>query len=357
MAIDWNSSMSRTFEFYTVIPGSWSADRKIDTIKSATITRDSSTSLLESATFETTETFDECYIRIYLVCVQNGETYKFCLGTFLVQSPSISFNGITQSISMTGYSPLLELDDNLPPFGLTTRKNQYIIANAKQYIEENCRVPVIAASTEDKLDENIVCGVDDSWLKYCKNLLSYGKHSITLDEMSRIKFEPDKTLDSMQASWEFNDDNSSILYPEVKVDKDIYGIPNVIELIYSSSNLFSKVVVENDNPNSPVSTVSRGRRVVYRDTSPSVTADNQSTLNSRLGALARTMLRNASTLTYTITYTHGYCPVRVGDCVRLNYTLAGLQDVRALVTSQTITCEPGCPVEETAIYTKNLWEV
>lgn len=49
------------------------------------------------------------------------------------------------------------------------------------------------------------------------------------------------------------------------------------------------------------------------------------------------------------------CQTRLGDCVRLNYKAAGLTDVKAKVISQSITCESGCPVEETAKYTKNLW--
>lgn len=33
----------------------------------------------------------------------------------------------------------------------------------------------------------------------------------------------------------------------------------------------------------------------------------------------------------------------------------GLSDVKAYITNQSITCEPGCPIEETAVYTKELW--
>ena len=54
-------------------------------------------------------------------------------------------------------------------------------------------------------------------------------------------------------------------------------------------------------------------------------------------------------------YTHAYCPVRVGDCVRLNYSRAGLENVKAKVISQSITCESGCPVSEKAVFTTNLW--
>ena len=58
---------------------------------------------------------------------------------------------------------------------------------------------------------------------------------------------------------------------------------------------------------------------------------------------------------HKITYTHGYCPVRVGDCIRLNYSSLGLNNIKARVISQAIKCEPGCPVTETAVFTTKLY--
>ena len=70
---------------------------------------------------------------------------------------------------------------------------------------------------------------------------------------------------------------------------------------------------------------------------------------------AQRLLRELSTVQSTVTYTHGYCPVRIGDCVRLNYERAGVTDVKARVIRQSIKCEQGCPVSETAVFTKKLW--
>jgi hypothetical protein len=133
----------------------------------------------------------------------------------------------------------------------------------------------------------------------------------------------------------------------------LYGVPNVIEVVYSPTDgtpIFSRVV--NDDPNSIISTVSRGREVVYRETSPSVVEGiNQAQLDD----YARNKLKELSSLEYKVSYRHGYCPVRIGDCVRLNYVRAGLEDVKAMVTRQTIKCESGCSVDETAVFTRSLW--
>jgi hypothetical protein len=77
--------------------------------------------------------------------------------------------------------------------------------------------------------------------------------------------------------------------------------------------------------------------------------------NDRIQEYAKQLLRELSTVEYTVSYSHGYCPVRLGDCIRLNYTRAGLIDVKAKVVSQSIKCEPGCPVSEKAVFTTKLW--
>ena len=75
----------------------------------------------------------------------------------------------------------------------------------------------------------------------------------------------------------------------------------------------------------------------------------------QLEEYGRFTLKELSCLEYKITYTHGYCPVQLGDCVRLNYERAGLKNVKAKVISQTLDCVPGCPVTETAVFTDQLW--
>ena len=133
---------------------------------------------------------------------------------------------------------------------------------------------------------------------------------------------------------------------------DLFDIPNVVEVVYSKGgeHFYSKVV--NDDPNSPTSTINRGRTILRRITDPDKIGDPT---QSQIDEYAKQALRELSTLEYTISYSHGYCPVRVGDCVRLNYSRAGLSDVKAKVISQTIKCNADCPVTEKAIFTTKLW--
>lgn len=349
---NWLSSMAQTFEYYTVDPGTWSDDTKLNMVISCSITRDSSSETLGSATIESTEILNECYIRVYLITVQNGVKEKFPLGTYMVQSPSTKFDGKISTISINAYTPLIELKENPPPLGYSILKNANIMDNAYIIVRDNARAPVVKATSTEKLYSDFVANTDDTWVTFVADLVSNAKFELGIDEMGRILFYPVQELESLQPVWTYTDDNSSILYPEVTIDHDIYGIPNVVEVIYSNGGIYYYAKVVNDDPDSPTSTVNRGREILYRDTDPSLSGIPK---EAHVQEYAKLLLKKLSSIEYTISYKHGYCPVRLGDCVRLDYKSAGLYGVKAKVISQSIDCSTGCTVTEKAVYTKNLW--
>lgn len=350
--IDWHKSMIQTFEYYTVDPYTWKDNKQITDIESCSITRDESTDTLGSATFDCGSLLDECYIRCYLIAIQNGLTHKEPLGTFLVQTPSVGFDGKRKDISMDAYTPLIELKEDLPPIGYSVPKNTEIMSLASNICRENMRAPVVSASSIDTLYADFVSNLDDTWITFLRDLVANAKHKINLDEMGRVIFEPVQDIASLRPVKVFNDDNSSILYSDVTDERDLYGIPNVVEIVYSTDSgyLFSRVV--NKDVNSPISTVNRGREIVYRNTSPNVVGKPT---QEYLDNYALETLRNLSCLEHKITFTHGYYPIRLGDAIALNYERAGLKNIVAKVTSQSIECSTGCNVQTTAVYTEKLW--
>ena len=349
---DWSSSMQQTFEYYVVDPGTWKESKLLDNVKTCTITRDSETETLGSATIDVIDSVGECYVRAYLITIQNGIRERHPLGTFLVQTPSSTFDGKIRSVSMDAYTPMLELKESPPPLGYSILKNQNIMTIAYQIAREHVRAPVISANCDDTLYNDFVANTDDTWLSFLSDLIANAKYEFMLDEMGRILFSPKQDTASLQPVWTYDDGNSSILHPDVSMDHDLYGIPNVVEVVYSNGkdNYYARIV--NDDPNSPTSTINRGREIIYRDSNPSLAGDPT---NSEIQEYAKRLLRSLSTIEYSVSYTHGYCPVRLGDCVRLNYARAGLNNIKAKVISQTIKCEPGCPVTEKAVFTTKLW--
>ena len=349
---DWTKSMQQTFEYYTVDPGTWRNIRQINNVRSCTITRDLEVETLGSATIDIEESLGECYIRVYLVTIQNGIQEKFPLGTFLVQTPSSSFDGKVRDVSMDTYTPLLELKENKPPIGYYIPKQSNVMEQVYDIVSSYARAPVVKPTCDTKLFYDFVADTEDTWLSYAIDLMANAKYSFSLDELGRILFAPDQDTASLQPVWTYDDDNSSILYPDMSIDHDLYGIPNVVEVIYSDNNENYHARVVNDDENSPISKINRGREILYRETKPNLIGDPT---ENQIHEYANQLLRNLSTLEYSISYTHGYCPVRIGDCVRFNYSRAGLLGVKAKVVRQTIKCEPGCPVTENAVFSTKLW--
>lgn len=350
--IDWTKSMTQTFEFYKVDSHTWEDSEVIDSVSTCRITRDESNQTLEHATFECDTTLDEQYIRVYLVVIQGGSKERFPLGTFLVQTPSISFDGRKYSMSLDAYSPLLEMKDDYPTLGYTIPRDTNIMNVAYKICREHTRAIVVPTASDKTLFTDFVANVNDNWLTFVKDLLPHAGYRMHLDERGRVLFGPVTDVSSLQPVWTFSDDNSSILMPNIKDERDLYGVPNVIEVIYSSDGKHIVSRIENNDPASPVSIQNRGRRVVHRDNRPSIVGRPS---QEYLDEYAKKKLRDLSSLEHKVTFSHGYCPVRVGDCVLIDYKRFGMTATKAKVISQSIKCGTGCIVETTVVYTTNLW--
>jgi len=353
-ALDYTKSMLRTYEYYKVDPLTWLNTERVDNVISSSVVRDADVDTLGSATFEVSADLGECYIRTYMVMVQNNYEYKECLGTHLCQTQGINFDGKRQSVSLDAYTALNELKEQPPPIGYSVLVGSNILKLVSNLVRENIRPPITPSTGTANLSMNFVSTLDDTWFSFLSDLLATENYEFGLDDLGRILLVPRQDFNSLQPVWTYNDDNSSILQPDVSVERDLYGIPNVLEVIYSDEGKGSSVYVKvvNDDPNSPVSTVNRGRQIVKRITDPEVYGKPD---EEQLKVYARQQLRNLSSLEYTLTYTHAYCPVRVNDCVLLNYERAGLTNVKAKVIRQSIKCDTSGQVEETAIYSTNLW--
>lgn len=351
--INWSATMTRTFEYYIVDPGTWKDTTQLKNVKSCSINRDDYSETLGSATIDVTDTLGECYIRVYMVVIQNGLKERVPLGTFLVQTPSSAFDGMMRTVTMDAYTPLIELKEKLPPIGYSLLEGENIMNIAYSLARENARAPVVSPTCEEKLYYDFVSNTADTWLTFLSDLIANANYTFDLDEMGRILFSPKQDITALQPVWTYDDDNSSILYPEINMDHDLYDVPNVLEVVHTKGSQCHYVKIVNDDPNSPVSTVNRGREVPRRITNPDLGGDDPT--KTQIDEYAKRVLKELSTVEYTISYSHGYCPVRVGDCVRLNYAKAGLTNVKAKVISQSIQCKSECKVQEKAVYTEQLW--
>lgn len=359
--IDWTKSMQQTFEFWVVDPDTWLDERRLEFIKGCTINRDSSDETLGSATIDGIGMSGEFYIRVYLIAIQNRMPFKEPLGTFLVQTQFASYNGHVETLSIQAYTPLMELKEKYPPIGYALYKGDKISDSAYYLMRNNLRAPVIRNDSISKTitsDTGFISEPEESYLTFVRALLSNADASIDLDALGNVLYGVNRDIRSMKPRMTFDDGNSSILYPDISTDYDLYKIPNVVEIVISNSAGYYTTRAVNDDPTSKISTVTRKREVVYRLVNP----DELSAINTEsvadkayISQYAKKLLKQLSSIDRTISYTHGYCPVRVGDCVLINYKRSGIINVKAVVTSQSIQCVPGCPVSETAVYKETLW--
>lgn len=353
--IDWTKSMQQTFEYYKVNPNSWNDEEKMDLFTNATITRDRSNATKEYANIEGNDIHGEFYVRIYLIATQNNYTYKVALGTFLIQTLDFKFNGKYNTHSVEAYSPLIELKEKNPPIGYYIPNNEYLMNSAIVCTRDNIRAPVVGSNYGSKVIDNsagFAANFDDKWIDYLSELIKGAEYEYMLTPLGEVMFAPIQELDSMKPIWVYTDDNSSILHPDVELEEDLYGIPNVVEVLYTVNDEHKYVRVENNDRNSPASIQARGREIIHREETP----DSQSMTEMQIYEYATNLLKSLSVIECTLTYSHGYCSVRVGDCVILDYRRSGIPRTKAVVQTQSIECKPGCPVTETATYIKKLWE-
>lgn len=350
---DWTKPMKQWFEYYIVNPSTWEPDRMLTTVKEASISRDGSSQTISTLSLDLDEKINEEYVRVYLVTEQNSITERHCLGTFLTMSPSEKFDGINKSYSVEAYSPLIELREKAPPIGYYTMKGENILDTAYVLASNNCRAPVIQGEYSKKIFSDYVANENDTWLSYISDLLSNAKYNVSLDEVGRITFVPQREFDATSPVWSFNDDNSSILFPSLDTRQDLYNVPNKIEVVASDGGKTFKYTAVNDDSESPTSTVNRKREILKRIYNPPDIGDISA---ESVEEYAKNALLKASTINCSLTFEHGYCPVNVNDVVRINYTKADLIDIKAKITYQNIKCEPGCTISETATYPIRLWD-
>ena len=372
--VDWTKSMQQTFEFYTVDPNNWYDDEKLENIISCDLTHDLTSDKRGNASITVTESLPESYIRTYLVVAQAGYMHKICLGTYLYMTSSDSFDGMKHNITMTGYTPMVELEEKLPPLGfhiigITNRKHSgdapMVTDAIKDIVTTYTRCEIENRTVIQKpLLNDFVAGTNDNFLTVINNILnasSLQQYILTVDEWGTIIVKDKPVLEDAIPTYIYTDDNSSILLPSLDTNDDIYGIPNVVEVLYTGDKRLPaiRVIVKNEDPTSIVSIPARGRKIAKRFTITNIAAPvndySEAAVRAQVIAQAERLLEAASTINKTISYSHGYCDVKVGDTVLINYERAGVTGIRAKVVSQRISCKPGCQVDEQAVYTKKLW--
>lgn len=344
--IDWAAEMRQTYEYRTVDPGTWQDVRTLPQITSAEIEWDDSLPTGGAAKFEGSEDVGECYIRVYLLVEQGGESERVCLGTFLSQTAGDDSDGRVSKVRHESYTPLIELKSDMPPVCYQVPKGSNVAERVAALTAEHCRAPVDGAVDGFALAEGFTAQLDWTWLDFLGKLAAKIGRRLWPTEEGRIAMVPRRDAAALTPVLRLRDDDVSIVQPDVSKARDYYGVPNVVEVVWSGASGCITATAVNDDPDSPLSIQRRGFVVRHRDSSPDL--DDPS--GDDVQAYADNLLAELSTVMHEVSYKRAFVPnVRVGDCVELDLDRAGVH-ARAVVKSQKIACATGCQVEETVAY-------
>ena len=124
----------------------------------------------------------------------------------------------------------------------------------------------------------------------------------------------------------FDPFDNDVIETKLKIQADLFSCPNVCLAI--SNDLTA--IARDDSPNSPLSTVNRGREVWKVESSCDL-ADNET-----IEQYARRRLKELQKVQKSVSYDRRFVPdIYPGDIIRLHYSSIGLDDVFT-INSQSI---------------------
>ena len=358
MTLDVSRELDERFELVAIDPATWLETGAVSNVQECTVTRDASSETLESATVEVYGDIPNGYYRAYWISKQRRVEGREPVATFFATCPEVTHDGKTEKRSCQGYSPLMEPSKAGPEAGWFVPANSDIAQSAADIIRAHCRAPVEEPSVGLSLDEAFVADGTESWLSFAASLLSKAAMHFEIDPWGRVSVAPD-LLGAPKATHSYSEDSSTIvLSGGLRNKADWYDVPNVVTVIWSSSGnddddpdtLTGEA--RNDDPNSPVSTVTRGYEVTNRETNPDGLPDIPS--QEDVDLMSEMLLEQRSSVAREIGYEHPYNGSRLGEGVMLDFPSVGAHGP-ATVTWQAIKMQTGCTVEEVASMNERLW--
>lgn len=324
--VDWSSGFSARY-YISVVDRVTLRDLDRIEITGGSIKREN-TELRESASLDCVGYSEETeqIIRIWLDAKQESGSSHIPLFTGLATSPGKNINGRLVTNNLECYSMLKIAQDMLLPRGWYAPKG---ISGGDLIKDLLSVIPVNIYISPDSpgLDSAIIAEDGESRLSMTDKILS----SMTTDGLNwrliingygDIFVQP-YSLDPVAT---FGATNNDVLEPTLTVNYDWYECPNVYRAVLDNTY----AIARDDDPNSFLSTVTRGREVWYEDSSVYLNE------NETLAEYADKMLKQAQQVAISLSYDRRFDPnVFVGDVVRLNYPAQRLSG-DYMVTSQSI---------------------
>lgn len=331
----WDDGFTGAYYMTVVDPDSWRDLGRIE-ITGGSIDR-SNADLRESADIDAKQIPDdgEAWVRIWLDADQNGITHV-PLFTGLTSAPARDIDGKDISYKIECYSVLKPIDDILTDRGFYVPSEVTAPAAAARLLRTGIAPVVVASDAELPTLQNAIIAEDgETNLTMAERVLEAIDWRIRIDGQGVINIEPNSTKEVAL----FDVTDHDVIEMSLTDEYDWYSCPNVLRVI--SDDLTT--IARDDNPDSMLSTVSRGREIWAEETSVTLGT------NESIGAYAIRKLKELQSPARTVTYARRFDPnVTVGDVVRLNHPEIGI-DGAFRITSQSLELAYGCRTSEEAV--------
>lgn len=336
--MDWTKSYTSTWRVFRVNRKTWADGEMLKKVDSASVSRTDDGKTLESGSLEVSGEFESDYYRIVMTAKQGGELARVDVATLLfdVKGGKVDFGMTVHDVD--GFSVLYPASTTVITLGEYAPAGVDGVQYAAELLRSTINAPV---ETEGSftLNDHVVHELGSSVIDAVWAVLEAGGYIIQIDGRGVVHIRPKPTEPSLR----INNKSIGMLSNGIDFDADYSDIPN--RYIVIDDDVVT--IASNDDPESIVSTVSRGYFVDVVDTSP--TPVNGKTLNE----YAHDKLKELSIMKDERTYVREYAPdVYLYSLVRAS--INGLQgDLR--ITSQSVSCGKGITVNEKASKEIALW--
>ncbi|MBR2189321.1 MAG: hypothetical protein IJ860_07950, partial [Eubacterium sp.] len=307
--MEWSKSYSTEWRIFRVNRDTWADAEQVMRVDSMSISRTADGKLLESGGLEATGELTPDYYRIVMTAIQGGEITRVDVATLLFDIGGGNVNYGAQTQDMSGFSVLYPASKTAIIAGEYAPAGVDGAMYAGDLLASTINAPVEVEGSFT-LNDHVVHEPGSYVLDAVWSVLDAGNFVIQIDGRGIVHIRPRPISPALI----LDSSNTRLLQNGIGISADISSIPNRYIVIIDDN----RTIAVNDDPNSEVSTVSRGYFVDVVDESP--TPVNGETI----GDYATRRLSQLSVLESERTYTREYAPdVNLYDIVR--GSIAGLQ--------------------------------
>lgn len=359
---DWTKPFEAAYSWWRVPRSSFDPDfsagffdtgyetERVDNITSGRIEVNNDTKTFETATVNCVGPLDvgTDLLRCHMTATfEDGTTEDVVLGTFLVNVPARDVHGSYEECEARLDGRLMELADDafesvyvIPKgrngasyyarvvrnCGLTFAEDDWPTDLPYKAMDTMFAFGLTADSDEpggSKLD--FIAALNELWGCRAPKTDEYGR----IEHLAPVNYESEPV-------WSFVEGINATFLSDATDERDATKVCNVVRAIYENEESTVVGIAVDDDPESPYSTVTLGRRKVatysYQDTVEQSVAD----------ATAQQLLETNQSIVHRVTIKHVWCGARVGDIVELRYPSAGISGKFAIRTQTIEVGSGGC---------------